>query len=125
MCWEQAKCGTMLTHFTCSLRRTLKMRPRIKTMMDWYRLIVEQERRRKAIERAAARHYTHDILRKAAAGGEQPFRRRERLLIALGNRLVDWGSRLQARYQRPAERSHPPNAQALLGQERSDPAACA
>lgn len=94
-------------------------------MTDWYVHLAEHKRRSEKIERAAARYYTHEISRTAALAQERPARRHERFLAALGDRLVDWGCRLQARYRRLAENGHALGSEAFLAPERGDPAPCA
>ena len=94
-------------------------------MTDWFVYMVEQERRREEIARAAASRHARYLIEqdKAARGAQLP--RYEIMLAALGDRLVDWGCRLQTRYRRLAERTNTMSADALLAQQKADSPGCA
>lgn len=92
-------------------------------MTNWFLYMVEQERRRDEIARAAEHNYSRQLQKEHDAVTELPLRRHERVLAALGDRLVDWGYRLQTRYRHLAENNV--SADALLAQQKADSAGCA
>lgn len=94
-------------------------------MTNWFLYMVEQERRRDEIARAADWNYKNRLTKqnKPDAVTELPLRRHERVLAAIGDRLVDWGYRLQSRYRRLATSSM--SAETLLAQQKPDSSGCA
>ena len=91
-------------------------------MTNWFVYMVEQERRRDEIERAAARHAMNRIVHTDAT--IPPLRRHEIILAALGDRLVEWGHRLQTRYRRLALTTNTIASESTQAQ-RTDTARCA
>lgn len=94
-------------------------------MTNWFLYMVEQERRRDEIARAADWHYKQRLAKQKESDAvtELPLRRHERVLAALGERLVDWGYRLQSRYRHLATSNM--SAETLLAQQKPDSTGCA
>ena len=72
-------------------------------MFTWFDYLVEYERRRDERARAEAWRLLDSALRNGRLQPTRRTRRHEIFLASLGNRLVRWGSRLQARYGRVTE----------------------
>lgn len=68
-------------------------------MFTWFDYLVEYERRRDERARAEAWRLLNSALRNGRLRPPRRRRRHEIFLASLGNRLVRWGSRLQARYR--------------------------
>ena len=71
-------------------------------MINWYAVLVEQQRRLDEIARAQQHREAGHILRSMAdhpAMRLPEMRRYQRFLAYLGDRLIAWGCRLQTRYQ--------------------------
>lgn len=64
-------------------------------MVTWKDLLVEEQRRRDQIAKAAQIRNERHVLRPAQRQ-PSPY---QRLLVGIGERLVVWGYRLQARYE--------------------------
>lgn len=94
-------------------------------MTNWFLYMVEQERRRDEIARAADWNYKHRLAKQHESNvvTELPLRRHERVLAKLGERLVDWGYRLQSRYRRLVTSNM--SAESLLAQQKPDSTGCA
>ncbi len=75
--------------------------------MTWFDILAEQERRRAYVAEAEKERLIRQILSQNAPRAK----RYQRWLARLGARLVTWGYRLQARYDRSV-------AVPALGQER-------
>ncbi len=66
-------------------------------MVTWKDFRVEAARRQDEIARVENERLVRQLLRENAL----PLKRHQRWLVNLGAQLVNWGRRLQARYQRP------------------------
>lgn len=72
-------------------------------MFTWFDYMVENERRRDERARAQAQRLLDDALRDEQLKPPRRPRRHEIFLASLGDRLVQWGCRLQARYRHATE----------------------
>lgn len=93
-------------------------------MTNWFLYMVEQERRRDEIERAAANHFARNLIKHTDAT-IAPLRRHEIILAAIGERLVEWGYRLQTRSRRLAQSTHTMASESLQAQHNAGKAGCA
>ena len=66
-------------------------------MVTWKDFQVEAARRKDEIARVENERLVRQLLRENVL----PLRRHQRWLVNLGTQLVNWGRRLQARYERP------------------------
>jgi len=72
-------------------------------MVTWKDFQVEVARRQDEIARVENERLVRQLLRENVL----PLKRHQRWLVTLGAQLVNWGRRLQARYERPLVTRNP------------------
>lgn len=93
-------------------------------MVTWFDYLVETERRRDERARAAERRHLDHVLRSEQMKPRRRPHRHEILLASLGDRLVDWGCRLQTRYRHITETTAGIGPESLVTSRRADPSGC-